>query len=152
MRHTITRTQRPGSILPLFAICLVAMVGFTALAIDVGMLMVSQTQCQLAADAGAMAGARTLNGDVTTNNNYSNAGPNTVAAATSCRVFSQNVASANVAYQIGYYTYDSTNGVFGPVLPGSGVTLPASENWSLVQCNVSATNNSAFSKIFGVSS
>jgi len=152
MRHSMTRHQRPGSILPLVALCLVGLVGFTALAIDAGMLMVSRTQCQLAADAGAMAGARTLNGNVAANNNYSNAGPNTVTAATSCKVFSQLVQASNVSYSIGYYTYDSANGVFGPILPGGGVTLPSGQNWSLVECTVSATNNSAFSKIFGVSS
>src|SRR5579871_3919040 len=107
MRHSPIQSGRRGSILPLVALSLVGLVGFTALAIDAGMLMVSKTQCQLAADAGAMAGARTLDGNVATNNNYSNAGPNCVSAATACKVFASNVQSANVSYQIGYYTYDS---------------------------------------------
>src|SRR5579871_5212370 len=135
MRHSPIQSGRRGTILPLVALGLVGIVGFTALAIDVGMLAVSKTQCQLAADAGAMAGARTLDGNVANDNNYNNAGPNCVSAATACKVFASNVLSSNVTYQIGYYTYDSINGVFGPILPGSGITLPSGQNWSLVQCS-----------------
>src|SRR5438874_127909 len=93
-------TRRVGSVLPAVVICLVALLGCVALAIDIGMMMVARTQCQTVADAAAMAGARTLNGDVANNNNYSNVGPNVVAIATASKVLSQPVQASWVSYEI----------------------------------------------------
>jgi Flp pilus assembly protein TadG len=61
------RQPRRGSILPLVAICLIALIGMLALAIDLGVLAVARTQCQNAADLGALAGVRTLNGAANNN-------------------------------------------------------------------------------------
>ena len=61
--------RRPASVLPLVALCIMAMVGFVALAVDVGVIAATRTQCQNAADAAAMAGARTINGDASTTYN-----------------------------------------------------------------------------------
>ena len=47
---------RSGVILPLIAVCLTVLLGFVALAVDVGMVNVAKTQCQNAADAAAVAG------------------------------------------------------------------------------------------------
>ena len=52
-----SRLDRRGSILPLFALMLVGLVGFVALAIDVGMIAIADTQCQNAADNAAVAGS-----------------------------------------------------------------------------------------------
>src|SRR5262249_15823979 len=152
MRRSPARPQRTGSILPMVAVSVVALVGFTALAIDVGMLMVARTHCQSAADCAAMAGARTLNGDVGNNNNYANAGPNIIAAAPNWSVMSQQVTPPNVSYEIGYYTYDRSSNRFGMILPSQGGTMPTNENWSLARVTVSSSNNSAFGKVFGVMS
>src|SRR5262249_2277131 len=141
--------KRKGSVLPMVVISLVALLGFVALAIDVGLLMVSKTECQHAADCAATAGARTLNGDVPANNNYAAAGPKTIEAATACSVLSKPVQAASVSYEIGYYTYDRTARKFVALLPSSGSTRPSSENWSLVRAQVSATNPAAFAKVFG---
>ena len=48
--HTV-RSRRRGSVLPLVVVCLVALIGMVALAIDLGLMMVARTQCQNAADA-----------------------------------------------------------------------------------------------------
>jgi hypothetical protein len=144
------RGRRRGSILPLVAVCAVGLIGFTALAIDVGMLMVARTECQLAADAAAMAGARTLNGEVSINNNYDQAIPNALLAATSCSVLSKPIMESQVACEVGFYTYNRTTQQFGMILPSSGGTIPPNENWSLVRAQVSATSPSAFARIFGV--
>jgi len=144
-----TSHERRGTIVPMVAICLVALLGFTALAIDVGVMMVARTQCQATADTAAMAGARTLNGDVTSNNNYSNAGPNAIAAATNCQLLTNPVQADWVTTEIGYYTYDRANATFGAILPGEGVTLPANENWSLVRATVNYSNPTFFAKVFG---
>src|SRR6266568_6893166 len=100
------RAKRAGSVLPMVVIALVALLGFVALAIDVGMLMVSRTECQHAADCAATAGARVLNGDVPANNNKAAAGPKVIEAATACSVLGKPVVAASVSYEIGYYTYD----------------------------------------------
>jgi hypothetical protein len=142
---------RRGSILPLVAVSAVALMGFTALAVDVGMLMVARTECQIAADAAAMAGARTLNGDVSVNNNYVNAVPNALLAATNCSVLSNPVQASQVSCEVGFYAYNRATQQFGPILPSSGGSLPTDENWSLVRAQVSSTNASAFARIFGVS-
>ena len=46
-----------GIILPLLAIVIVALVGFLALAIDLGMLAIAKTQAQQAADLAALTAA-----------------------------------------------------------------------------------------------
>src|SRR5262245_47665305 len=142
-------TKRAGSVLPMVVIALVALLGFVALAIDVGMLMVSKTECQHAADCAATAGARVLNGDVPMNNNKPAAGPKVIEAATGCSVLSRPVLAASVTYEVGYYTYDRSSRRFGVYLPSSGATMPSNDNWSLVRAQVSASNPTAFARVFG---
>ena len=130
-------------ILALFAVTIVALFSFLALAIDLGLFAMARTQCQAAADAAAMAGARTLNG--TTGNNYSNASPDAVESATNNSILGKPIASSQVTVNIGRYTYDSTANRFEGQFPG-----PSNDNWTLVQAIVT-TNLSgqlAFSKIF----
>src|SRR5436190_13986832 len=120
--------SRTGSVLPLVVISIVALLGFVALAIDVGLLMVARTQCQHAADCAAMAGARTLNGDVARNNNYAAAGAKIIEAATVCEVLAKQVQANKVSYEIGYYAYNRSTEKFAPILPSSGATMPSNEN------------------------
>ena len=61
------RPRRRGSILPLVVLTMVAMCGFVALSIDLGLIAVAKTQCQNSADAAAMAGARALDGSTSQN-------------------------------------------------------------------------------------
>ena len=60
-----------GNHLSLLALSMVALLGFLALAIDIGMLAIAKTQAQNAADLAALTAARTLNGNST--NTYNNA-------------------------------------------------------------------------------
>ena len=151
MRLHFRSKRRQGTVLPLVAVSLVGLVGFTALAIDLGMLLVAHTECQHAADCAAMAGARTLNGDIASNNNYANAGPNVITAATACKVFNQQIQSSWVHYEIGYYTYDRNTNTFGKLLPSSGETMPSNESWSLATVTVNFGNPSFFAKVLGIS-
>ncbi len=73
------RTSRRGSVLPLMAVRLVALVGFVALAVDVGLLTLARTQAQNAADAAAASGARSLDGSPS--GNVAAATDNALAAA-----------------------------------------------------------------------
>ena len=64
-------TRRRGTIVPIMALCVTGLFGFVALAVDLGMLAINRTECQNAADAAALAGARQLNNATTsTNNNW----------------------------------------------------------------------------------
>ncbi len=54
----IQSARRRGSVLPLLAVSMAAMIGFLALAIDVGMLVIARTQAQNAADLAALTAAR----------------------------------------------------------------------------------------------
>lgn len=95
--HT-RRGPRGGSILPLLGICLIGLFGFVALAVDLGMLAVSRTQSQNAADVAALVGTRTLNNK--TGVAFSNL-PAAVAvangSATSNPHLSENITSAQVS-------------------------------------------------------
>ena len=53
-------TNQQGASAVIVAICLIILVGFVALAIDVSHLYVARNELQNAADAGALAGARNL--------------------------------------------------------------------------------------------
>ena len=131
--------------LVLVLVSLIALLTFVALAIDLGMIAVARTQCQDAADAAAMAGARTLNGMSATNNNFSSAEPNAVQVATSNTVLSRQVQSGDVAIDVGRYVYVRDEERFEGVFPG-----PSNENWSMVRATVGAdlSNSLAFSRVF----
>ncbi|MBV9125835.1 MAG: hypothetical protein JO112_20990, partial [Planctomycetes bacterium] len=159
MRRRSTPGRR-GSVLPLVAVGLVSLFGFVALSLDLGMMAMARTQCQNAADAGAMAGARTLDGNANSNNNAANAVLNTVAAATSNSVLSNPITAAQVTVQVGSYSYNSQSQSFPTapypdlvtVAPGSDPGPNSTDNWSMIQTKVSYQNPYSFAQIFGLNS
>jgi Flp pilus assembly protein TadG len=146
-QHGRLRHPRRGASLVLVVVCLVPLVGFVALAIDLGMLAAARTQLTQATDAAAMAGTRALNGDTTNgnNNNYGAVTPAAVTAATANTVLGASIPASAVNVQIGRYVYNATAQRFEGQFPG-----PANENWSLVQVTVNhdLTSQMAFSRIF----
>jgi Flp pilus assembly protein TadG len=56
------RRSRRASYLMVFVVSLVVLVGFTALAVDLGTLRLANTQLQIAVDASALAGSSQLDG------------------------------------------------------------------------------------------
>lgn len=147
MKRSNRRTRR-GTILVLLLVCLIPLMAFLALAIDLGMLATARTQCQDVADLAALSGVRTLNGDTQNgaNNNYAAVAPTVQQAATQNRVLSAGISSSQVNVQIGRYVYNATAGRFEGQFPG-----PSSENWTLVQATVSpdVSSQMAFSKVLG---
>src|SRR6478736_322776 len=108
MRYSRSTTRRDGAVLPLVTVCLVGLVGFVALAIDVGMMAVARTQAQSAADVAALAGARALDGK-SANNNKVNAEAEAVEAATSNSILATKIKAAQVTLaKAGVYRYDTT--------------------------------------------
>src|SRR5438128_1472155 len=94
MYYRANRPSRRGSILPLVTVCLISLMGFVALAIDLGVLQVARTQCQNAADSAAIAGARALTGDVSTSYNKAGALPAAQKAAGDNSVIGTSVDTA----------------------------------------------------------
>ena len=137
--------NRRGSTLPLIAVSMVMLAGFLALSIDLGIMAVAKTQCQNAADAAAIAGARTLNG--TTSGNTTAATTTAQAAGAANLVLANTLQSSAIAISNGAYHYDSTSQTFYPQIP------PVSpDNYNLTQATVSFSNPTAFGKIFKTSS
>jgi Flp pilus assembly protein TadG len=138
---------RRGASLVLVVVCLIPLVSFVALAIDLGMLATARTQLMQATDAAAMAGTRALNGDTTegNNNNYAGAAPAAIAAATSNQVLGGSIPASAVNVQIGRYVYNASAQRFEGQFPG-----PSTENWSLVRVtlNQDLASQMAFARIF----
>src|SRR5437588_2551249 len=91
--------KRRGSVLPLVAFMTVGLISLVALAIDIGMIAVARNQCQNAADASAMAGARTINGDnsASVNYNLANAPVNAIKSANENTVFGVAITGSPTA-------------------------------------------------------
>src|SRR5258708_7299020 len=107
MRKPLPDTRRPAAVLPLVTICLVGLMAFLALAIDVGMMAVARTQAQSAADIAALGGARTLNGQ--TGNNVTAAVQAASDAATSNSILTSQITTSQVVtIQAGVYKYNAT--------------------------------------------
>jgi hypothetical protein len=138
---------RRGSILPLVAISLIGLFGFLALAVDVGLIVLARSHCQRAADAAAMAGARTLNGDSGMNNNEAKAQTNAVAGAGLNTILSEPVLASQVKVELGSYTYDYGKDKFLPLIPRHPY-----DNWNLVKATVSYHGRAAFARVFGLTS
>jgi Flp pilus assembly protein TadG len=125
------------------AIGLVALCGFVTLAVDVGMIMVARTQCQMAADSGALAGARTLNGSPT--GDVSGATASATSAAEANLVLTRTLQASEITVTLGAYHYDSTNQVFTPQFPPV-----APDNYNLAQVSISHSDGTAFARVWNV--
>ncbi len=145
MRIHVRKSARSGVILPYVVISLVALIGFLALAIDLGLVMVAKTQAQNAADSAAFAGARTLTGGATSN--LPQALANGQAAAAANTVVGTSVPAANLTMTFGAYHYDTSSQTFSPQFPPV-----APDNYNLAQATISQGNPTFFANIFGITS
>src|SRR5262245_32069327 len=96
--------RRQGAILPLVVISLVGLVGFVAMAVDIGMIALARTQVQHIADAAAMTAARSLNGGPNPDLTVPVTNAQTVAKAN--KVLSDAVQNLDMDVQLGSYHYD----------------------------------------------
>jgi hypothetical protein len=147
--RTARRTPRRGSVLPLIVVSLTALLGFVALAVDLGLIAIARTQAQNAADCAALTGARTLSGDPLNNNNYANCEPAARIAAGANKVLTNYINGqdpAVVQVQVGAYSYNPASGVWSAMIPKG-----ASDPYSLVRVTINATGNQTFfARVFGV--
>lgn len=142
----LRRESRRGSIMPMLAITMVAMVGFLALAIDIGMIAVARTQVQQAADLAALTAARTVNGDTSTDYNQDAATTNAKNVLSYNVILGKSIESSQCSLTYGSYDYNQDTQSFNANFPPtSGVATSA------VQATVtSKTIPGSFSTIFGV--
>ncbi|QJW97126.1 hypothetical protein FTUN_4691 [Frigoriglobus tundricola] len=143
--------------LPLLAVSVISLFAFVALAVDLGMLAVSRTQCQNAADAAVLAGTRTLNNkDGTLYNNLPAAVSTVRGVATANTHLSANLTPGQVSkVEAGQYMYDPTSQTFGvsgwtDVTSGGAVNPAAGGSWTALRVTLSATQPTYFMSVFGV--
>jgi hypothetical protein len=156
LRHK--RHSRRGSMVPLMAVCAISLFAFVALAVDLGMLAVSRTQCQNAADAAALTGCRTLNNKPNAiNGNLAQAVSVAKSTATANFHLSANFTDAHVQkVEAGQYLYDAAAQRFrvfswADVTNSPGAAPPAG-SWTALRVTMAVTQPTYFMKVFGVTS
>lgn len=136
---------RRGTIISLLAFTIVVLLGFLALAIDIGMLAIAKTQAQNNADLAALTAARTLNGNAASTYNNAVATSNAQAILSYNSILSQPIQSSQLTLAYGSYDYNQTTQAFNANFPAT-TGVP----WTAVAATV--TSNSlpgAFSNVFG---
>lgn len=137
-------SHRRGSVLPLFAVCLVALMALIALAVDLGLLSLANSECQHAADSIALATVRTLDGSPGNNATAAMTNAQDVAALQS--VLNQAVdPDTEVTIRQGAYVYNTDENGFVYELPRT----TTGENLTLVQVEVRRTLPTAFARVIG---
>jgi len=160
-------SRRRGAVLPLVTIAMVGLIGFVALAVDLGMLMIARNQCQNAADSAAIAGVRTINGDSASNYRISQVSMNAITAASSNDVLADTInadannitagindtwTSGDVTIEVGSYTYDYNdtnvdNEGFVLRFPRTSTSQPYGAVRSTVNYNA---GQYAFARVWGI--
>jgi Flp pilus assembly protein TadG len=125
---------RRAATLPFIAITLIALLGFLALGIDLGMLVIAKAEAQNAADLAALTAARTLNGSATNNYNQSAATTNAQNILTYNTILGQPIQASQLQLTYGSYDYNQTmqtfNANFPPIagMPTTAVTATVTSN------------------------
>jgi hypothetical protein len=148
MRKPQSGSKRAGTVIPLVAICLVGLIAFVALAIDVGMMAVARTQSQNATDIAALAGARTLNGN--SGNNVTAAIAEAKAAAEANSILTSPITDSQVVLaQVGVYRYDATNLRFTADFSNPPSSLEA---YGAMQVRITTQEPTYFGRVLGINS
>ncbi len=138
--------SRPGATLPLFAFIIVGLLGFVALGIDLGMLVIARADAQDAADLAALTAARTLNGDSTNNYNQSAATTNAQSILSYNKILGQPIQPSQLQLTYGSYDYDQNSQTFTANFPPT-TGRPVTAVTATVTSNQSPT---AFGSVFGI--
>ncbi|MDW8244878.1 MAG: Tad domain-containing protein, partial [Thermogemmata sp.] len=147
---------RRGIAIPLIAVCIIGLFAFIALAIDLGMLAVSRTHAQNAADIAALIGTRTLsNRPGMVNNNLANAVAAARTAATSNLHLNSQFTNAQVQrIDVGQYLYDANGQQFRVStwydVTGNSNISPPSGSWTAMRVRINAAQTTYFMRLLGV--
>ena len=138
---------RRGTMLPALVLSLVAMVGFLALAIDIGMVAVAKTQTQQVTDLIALTATRTLNGDPSISYNQTAATTNAQNVLSYNQILGQSIQTSQLTLTYGSYDYNQTSQVFSANFPPT-----SGKPTTAVAATVTSDGSpAAFSKIWGQS-
>lgn len=148
------RHARQGIAIPLIAICIIGLFAFVALAVDLGMLAVSRTHAQNAADIAALAGTRALSNRAgVTNSDLTNALAVARAAATNNFHLSQQFTLAQIErIDVGQYLYDPVSQQFriATWFNAAENPSPPSGSWTAMRVRMTASQSTYFMRILGV--
>lgn len=154
----IEQHSRRGTVLPMLALCLIGLFAFTALAVDLGMLAVSRTECQNAADIAALMGCRILNNKPgAVNNDLAQAVAAAKSAATGNVHLNTNFTTSQIQrIQAGQYLYNPSTGQF-QVSTWTDVTnnqsaTPSSGSWTALRVTLNVNQPTYFMRVLGVNS
>jgi uncharacterized membrane protein len=152
------RTDRRGTVLPLVGVCLIGLFAFVALAVDLGLLAVSRTECQNAADISALAACRTLNNKPgSINNNLQEAVDVAKETATANPLFNEYLKTGQIkSIEVGQYSYDTTSQTFGVTtwtdVTNSQSVAPTSGSWTAIRVTLNVSQPTYFMRVMGVQS
>ena len=145
------RRIRRGSILPVVALLMVCLCGFTAMSVEVATIASVKAQCQNAADSAALAGTRTLNGSASSNISQAQAKALSAASANAALGLNSGgkmamvpFTSAEVTTICGTYHYDTSSQSFYPAY-----TLASGENYNLLKVSVQRAVKNTFFAVAG---
>jgi len=136
-------TARRGAIIVYVALLLMILLGFAAFALDLGQIADAKVQCQNAADAAAIAGARTLDGRA--GGNQANATAAALATATGNRILATVIAAAEVSVRHGAYHYNAGAQTFAAQFPP---TPP--DNYNLTEVTITHPVPTILAGLFGI--
>jgi Flp pilus assembly protein TadG len=140
-------SMRRGVVLPMIALFLVVLIGFLALAIDLGMLAIAKSQVQQVADLAALTAMRTANGNPATNYNQTAATTNAQSVVSYNTILSQQVQGSQLSLSYGSYDYSSSTDTFSANFPA----LSGSPTTAVTATVTSNTFPAAFSKVLKTS-
>lgn len=152
-----SRAGRAGTIVPMLAVCCVVLFTFVALAIDIGMLLVARSQCQNAADAAALAGARMLDNRYPTgsdptvyDNRRGDAEANARAVVAMNQFLNDRFTTARVRVaRAGLYDFDTATERFGSSFPAA---KPTGKSWTAIEVEVDGEQRAYFAHVLGIAS
>lgn len=154
--RSLARPPRRGTVLPMLAACLIGLFSFTALAVDLGMLAVSRTECQNGADIAALTGCRVLNNKPgTVNNDLAAAVAAAKAVVTSNVHLNSNFTTSQIqSIEVGQYLYNPSTGKF-QVSTWTNVTdsqtaTPPSGSWTAIRVTLGVAQPTYFMKVLGI--
>lgn len=142
--------SRRGTFVPFFALTVAGLLMFIALAVDLSLITTVRAQSQNAADAAALAACRALNAKPTSPDKGKGAAETAANAVNEANKYigGSFPTLASTAIKIGTYDYSTSNGRFSTKFDHT--TTPS--GWTAAQVNISLTQPTFFSKVFGVTS
>ncbi len=118
MKRPFVVTDQSGGVLVLIGILLIVIIGMTAMALDIGHLMVVRNELRNASDAGALAGATKLYTTNAAGEIVVNPGANLVASTTTSSNVSDAAAAEVITVERGHWCFmycaGGKTGVFTP--------------------------------------